>query len=84
MKNITINTHFKDFPTFQGSRQFFHVNTDHKRLQQVLLNLLSNSLKFTDRNGKILINVEFIAGAKDYLRISVTDDGIGIKDKNKD
>jgi signal transduction histidine kinase len=56
----------------------------------VLLNLLSNSLKFTDRNGKILINVEFkpraqgVADAKDSVRISVTDDGIGIQDKNKD
>ena len=34
------------------------VNTDKKRLQQVLLNLLSNSVKFTDRDGSILILIE--------------------------
>jgi signal transduction histidine kinase len=37
-------------------------------------------LKFTDRNGKILLLVEKIP--QEFLRISVVDNGIGIKKKN--
>jgi len=36
------------------------VKTDMKRMQQVLLNLYSNAIKFTDRNGNINIQVEKI------------------------
>jgi signal transduction histidine kinase len=51
----------------------------------VLLNLYSNALKFTDRDGKIMILVENIneQGTK-YVRVSVTDSGIGIKEEDKE
>jgi signal transduction histidine kinase len=51
----------------------------------VLLNLYSNALKFTDRDGKIMILVENIneQGTK-YVRVSVTDTGIGIKEEDKE
>jgi signal transduction histidine kinase len=46
---------------------------------------LSNALKFTDRDGKILIIVNFLAGAEsDSIKISVVDSGIGIKTKHQD
>lgn len=38
---------------------------------------MSNALKFTDRNGKILLLVEKIQN--EFLRVSVVDSGIGIK-----
>ena len=51
------------------------------------MNLVSNSLKFTDRNGKIDIKIERITSndKQNELKISVTDDGLGIKvkDQNK-
>ena len=41
-----------------------------------MLNLFSNAIKFTNRNGKITILVEKL---ECQVRISVTDNGLGIK-----
>jgi len=50
-----------------------------------LLNIYSNAIKFTDRDGKILIHIEKERNLnKEFLVISVSDTGIGIKDQNKD
>ena len=62
--------------------------TDSKRVQQVIKNLLSNALKFTDR-GRVSLRVEtaaegwspreeFLSRAKAVLAFTVTDTGIGI------
>jgi signal transduction histidine kinase len=49
---------------------------DVKRLHQMLLNLLSNALKFTPEGGEVTIDV-FRRGTD--IAISVSDTGIGIK-----
>ena len=55
-----------------------------KRLQQILLNLFSNALKFTERAGTVVIMVEKLAQqAKEVIRISVIDTGIGIKEQDQ-
>ncbi len=64
------------------------IRTDAKRLQQVLKNLLSNALKFTER-GSVRLRIERVAQgwtgahpvlnrAKSVIAFSVTDTGIGI------
>jgi CheY-like chemotaxis protein/nitrogen-specific signal transduction histidine kinase len=53
------------------------IHTDLQRLNQILKNLLSNSLKFTEE-GSIIINVERYS--ETMLNISVSDTGIGIQD----
>lgn len=51
---------------------------DPDRLRQILLNLISNAVKFTDR-GEIQVTAETISGESDpLLRISVSDTGIGM------
>ena len=49
--------------------------TDSRRLEQVLLNLLQNAIKFTER-GEVALAAEIEGGA---LRLSVADTGIGIR-----
>jgi signal transduction histidine kinase len=50
---------------------------DHQRILQVLANLISNSLKFTPRGGKITVRGERDAG---NVRLCVRDTGSGIPD----
>lgn len=53
---------------------------DQFRLNQILLNLLSNAFKFTEPGGTVTLCVEELAmrDRRVYLRFSVTDDGIGM------
>ncbi|TMH13703.1 MAG: response regulator [Betaproteobacteria bacterium] len=55
------------------------VRVDEKRLRQVLLNLLGNAMKFTDR-GQVRLGVRCVAGgtAQATLRFEVEDSGVGI------
>jgi len=56
------------------------VYADEVRLRQVLLNLISNSAKFTPDGGKLGIEV---VGKGDWCQVSVIDNGIGIKKEHQ-
>jgi PAS domain S-box-containing protein len=49
---------------------------DFERLQQVVWNLLSNSIKFTPEHG--VVDVQLSAPGNGKLRVTITDSGIGI------
>lgn len=51
------------------------VLADPDKLRQVLLNLVTNAIKFTDASGTITLAAD---ETKDQVRISVADSGIGI------
>ncbi|WP_163839636.1 CHASE domain-containing hybrid sensor histidine kinase/response regulator [Pseudoxanthomonas sacheonensis] len=62
-----------------------YVRGDALRLGQVLINLVSNAIKFTQQ-GEVVLDVEQLAGATDggvRLRFSVTDTGIGISEEKQ-
>ncbi len=75
-KNLVFNFHISpDVPPC--------IEIDDIRLKQILLNLISNAVKFTEK-GKI----DFIIGkiksdGVEKIRFSVIDTGIGIRDENK-
>ncbi|HET6602607.1 MAG TPA: two-component regulator propeller domain-containing protein [Xanthomonadaceae bacterium] len=53
-----------------------HVLGDATRVRQILLNLVGNALKFTDRGE---VGVEVRAGTGDRVRLAVTDTGPGLE-----
>ncbi len=68
-KHLGFITHFLDLNVI--------VNGDRAHLQQIINNLLSNALKFTDK-GTVSLNAEYDNGE---LRISVQDSGPGMTEE---
>lgn len=53
-----------------------HVMADRQRLNQVLLNLISNAIKYNRQQGEVTVSVERAPGQR--CRIVVSDTGLGI------
>ncbi len=51
------------------------VTADHKMVETVIRNLVSNALKFTDRGGEVQVKAN---RSDDFLKIRVIDSGIGM------
>ncbi len=57
------------------------VHCDRGRLRQVLLNLMSNAVKYNVKNGAINIHFDFLP--EQQLRVNVTDTGLGISEQDQ-
>jgi len=68
-----------EFNLFLDADMPDHVIGDHGRLNQILVNLTGNALKFTEE-GEVTISVKLLDETDDHysLRFSVKDTGIGI------
>ena len=69
-KNITIEKRFADNDT---------VYADNMLVNTILRNLLTNAIKFTHPNGKIIVSA---LNKDNFLEISVADTGVGIDPKH--
>ncbi len=56
--------------------------SDQLRLKQIISNILSNAIKFTNESGLIKFNIS-IDSLKEKLLFSIEDNGIGISEKYK-
>lgn len=63
------------------------MNSDRRRIEQVLLNLLNNAIKFTD-HGEVVLTVEQpdeqTGSAQPWVRLRVKDTGMGIRAHDMD
>jgi len=62
----------------RGARQ---IRGDERKMKQVLLNLLSNALKFTPEGGRIVVRAGLVDG---MAEMSVADSGIGIAPEDQE
>lgn len=68
-----------------ASRSMYHIDhfeTDPKRLQQILLNLMSNAIKYNYMGGEVMVSCDALDN--DWLRFTVTDTGEGFAMERKD
>ncbi len=70
-KNLTLSV---DMPTTLP-----RFDADKRALVQILLNLISNAVKFTEPNGTIVVSARV---SDDDMLITVRDNGIGIAEEN--
>ena len=60
------------------------IESDAQKLQQILVQFLTNALKFTER-GRIDLTIQvFNEGGDDFVKIAVADTGIGIKREDQE
>lgn len=55
---------------------------DQSKIQQIVLNLVSNAIKFTPEGGRITVSAE--CDSQDQLVIAVADTGVGIAEEDRD
>ncbi|MBD1392947.1 PAS domain-containing sensor histidine kinase [Mucilaginibacter glaciei] len=61
-----------------GSSQI-EITADYGRLEQVLLNLLGNAIKYSPDGNSVKVHISILPG---YLKVSITDTGVGIHERD--
>lgn len=73
--DIEYQCQFKDIEIHNDVPEDFYLIADKNLLKTILRNLINNSVKFTQRNGFIIVNSQ---KTKDTIEIIVKDSGIGM------
>ena len=76
----------QNFAMNVGERVPQEVYYDTTRMRQILMNLLSNAMKFTQTGGRISLSVDLAgtADGKGNLEWRVSDNGIGLDDEGRE
>ncbi|MCE4566122.1 response regulator [Maribellus sp. CM-23] len=68
----------------KGNTADLVIYNDETRLKQILSNLVTNAIKFTDE-GSVALKASLASeGNREWLRFEVTDTGIGISEENRE
>ena len=79
LKGFALPAHSKGLELLYELRppSLVHVIGDPNRLRQVLLNVIANAIKFTER-GEVAVTVDRDEVVKDFVQFTIRDTGIGI------
>lgn len=64
--------------SFRKSLPQTMVNVDHDRFLQVLTNLISNAIKFSKKDGEVIVSTQLLPN--DMVRVKITDQGEGVSE----
>lgn len=66
---------------FDTTEEEMYSDFDEDKIERIVLNILSNALRFTPNGGHIMVNM---IKEKGYINISIKDNGIGIEKERLD
>ncbi|QDV05399.1 Sensory/regulatory protein RpfC [Planctomycetes bacterium Poly30] len=81
LMSVGVDSRHVDFRVVAETDLPSNLQTDEKRIRQILLNLVGNALKFTS-SGHVLLRVAF-EPSRALLRFEIEDTGIGIEESLK-
>ena len=67
---------------YRPTEEVLTVSCDRRHLRQILINILTNAIKYTQEEGKIEIWAERVPGGK--IKVSVSDSGVGIEERDRE
>lgn len=79
IKTISPIAHKKQIHVSMKATQKIQIQLDQEKMQQCLLNIIGNAVKYTPEDGEVHIE---LTDHKDMICISVIDSGIGIPEKD--
>lgn len=85
--NSLVNEIIEDFriatphPIVSHGHVPYKINADKERIGQVLINLLTNAIKYSDKDKKVDI---YLSATEEAILVKVKDEGIGIEEKYRE
>lgn len=69
---------------FSASKYIPNIVGDREKIEQVIINIMSNAMKYTPDGGEINVLAKYSKNKPDIITVSVSDNGIGIPKEDVD